>query len=339
MRELYARLKDEDWIEPWIDEENLLPGQDFDLEIHKAIRESDVIVVCLSVESVAKAGYIQKEFKRALASAEEKPEGTIYIIPLRLNDCAPPPKFTQWQWVDYFSEHAHEKLLQSLRLRANELSAYSNTPAAVDPDLYQLVKIEPGSRAPVSYPFWISKYPVTNHQYERFLIADDFAGEEYWSAIPKFDGDNQFAGSWEDDGLKWLQEKLKDYEYFPREAWRVEPQLWDHPKFGIAQPDNPVVGITWFEANAYCKWLCAHWRELLEAEVNSAFIPKEIRLPLETEWVIAAGGDRPHERYPWDKPGKTTAEINEIVKRANIKANSGTPCRLTNIPKGLAFTV
>ncbi len=78
VRKLYARLNSEVWIDPWLDEERLLPGMDWDLEIQKALRVADLIIVCLSSESVAKEGYVQREFKRALSYAEEKPEGTIY---------------------------------------------------------------------------------------------------------------------------------------------------------------------------------------------------------------------------------------------------------------------
>ena len=55
-----------------------------------------------------------------------------------------------------------------------------------------------------------------------------------------------------------------------------------------------------------------------EASANSGFTPRQIRLPLDMEWTIAAGGDRPDGRYPWDKPGKATTDVNEIIKRANI---------------------
>ena len=89
VRELYKRLAAEKWIDPWLDEENLLPGQDFDLEIYKAARDSDSIIICLSKVSVAKEGYVNKEIRRALDAADEKPEGAIYIIPLRLDDCTP----------------------------------------------------------------------------------------------------------------------------------------------------------------------------------------------------------------------------------------------------------
>ena len=56
VRELYKRLSAEKWIAPWLDEEDLLPGQDFDLEIIKAARNADAIIICLSKVSVAKEG-------------------------------------------------------------------------------------------------------------------------------------------------------------------------------------------------------------------------------------------------------------------------------------------
>jgi hypothetical protein len=71
-------------IHPWLDEENLLPGQAWELEIPKAVRSSDIVIVCLSRGSVSKAGYVQKEIKFALDVADEQPEGAIFIIPLRL---------------------------------------------------------------------------------------------------------------------------------------------------------------------------------------------------------------------------------------------------------------
>src|SRR5688500_14927865 len=76
VRDLYRRLVGEG-IDAWLDQEKLMPGQDWQLEIPRAVRESDVVVVCLSKKSVTKEGYIQKEIRFALDSAKEKPEGTI----------------------------------------------------------------------------------------------------------------------------------------------------------------------------------------------------------------------------------------------------------------------
>jgi len=343
VRELYKRLADNPWIDPWLDDEKLLPGQDFDLEIYKAARDSDTIIICLSKVSVAKEGYVNREIRRALDASDEKPEGAIFIIPLRLDDCTPSfERLKRLHYVDYFVPNAHEKLIQSLRLRADALRieiAKSSVPKPIsrptpapnnDLDLHSFIKIDLGSHGPVPYPFWIAKYPVTNRQYERFVKADDFAKEEYWLNFPKFDENCNSIGDWKDDGLRWLQKKMEDYTYFPRESWKIYPPRWKDQNFGIAKPDNPVVGITWFEANAYCKWLKAHWNELPEALANPGISSLYLRLPLDREWIAAAGGVG---RYPWDKPGKVTTDINEITKRANVIGRT-TP--VNQYPEGIS---
>ena len=58
-----------------------MPGQDFDLEIYKTARDSDAIIICSLKISVAKEGYVNKEIRRALDGADEKPDGTIFLIP------------------------------------------------------------------------------------------------------------------------------------------------------------------------------------------------------------------------------------------------------------------
>lgn len=65
VRGLYERLRTRS-IRPWLDEKRLLPGQDWDLEIKKAVHNSDVVVVCLSRRSITKEGYVQKEIRFAL---------------------------------------------------------------------------------------------------------------------------------------------------------------------------------------------------------------------------------------------------------------------------------
>jgi TIR domain/KTSC domain len=120
VREIYSDLL-EDGAEPWLDEKNILPGQDWDTEIRKAVRKCDAILVCLSSTAANKEGYIQREIKIALDIADEKPEGTIFIIPVRLEECEVPHRLSRWQWVDYFQEDGYEKILGSLRIRANSL--------------------------------------------------------------------------------------------------------------------------------------------------------------------------------------------------------------------------
>ncbi|MBL0347539.1 TIR domain-containing protein [Candidatus Villigracilis affinis] len=198
VRKLYNLLAAEKWINPWLDEENLLPGQDFDLEIYKATRDADAIIICLSKISVTKEGYVNKEIRRALDIAQEKTEGAIYVIPLRLDDCAPSfERLKQLHWLDYFKPNAHEKLLKSLHARAIALNiekqditdeALPNIRPFIsisdDLDLYRFIEIKPIEKSRIVYPFWIGKYPVTNAQYERFLNASDFASPFHWLEFP-----------------------------------------------------------------------------------------------------------------------------------------------------------
>jgi hypothetical protein len=119
-RDLYRRLLAEG-IDAWLDEEKLLPGQNWRVEIPKAVKSADIVIVCLSRASVSKEGYVQKEIKFALDIAEEKPDGTIFIIPLRLDDCQVPDRLADLQWVNLFDKSGHKKLLDALRLRAASL--------------------------------------------------------------------------------------------------------------------------------------------------------------------------------------------------------------------------
>ncbi len=113
IRKIYNRLKNEG-IVPWLDEEDILAGQDWNSEIRKAVRSSDVILVCLSKKSINKSGYVQKEIKFALDIAEEKPEGSIFIIPIKLDDCETPERLSIWQWVEYSQTNWYQILMKTL---------------------------------------------------------------------------------------------------------------------------------------------------------------------------------------------------------------------------------
>jgi len=118
VRNLFHRLRN-DGVDPWLDEEKLLPGQEWQQEIPKAVRQSDVVLVCLSKASINKVGYVQREIRFALDIAEEQPEGFIFIIPVRLEECSIPGRLQKWQWVDLFRENGYQRLMLSLKARAN----------------------------------------------------------------------------------------------------------------------------------------------------------------------------------------------------------------------------
>jgi hypothetical protein len=112
---------------PWLDSEALLPGMDWDLEIKKAMRASDAVIVCLSSLSVSKEGYIQKELKFAQDIQDEKPRGTIFLIPLRLDACEVPYDLQPIQWSEYAAPDGFEKLVQALNVRAKQVGKHEGS--------------------------------------------------------------------------------------------------------------------------------------------------------------------------------------------------------------------
>ena len=132
VRDLYLRLKADGFL-PWLDEENLIAGQDWEYEIRKAVRQSDTVVVCLSRNSINKTGFIQKELKYALDVADEQAEGSIFMIPLRLEECDVPERLAKWHWINYFEDDGHERLVQALRAKRMAGSAQAASDISVPP--------------------------------------------------------------------------------------------------------------------------------------------------------------------------------------------------------------
>lgn len=119
VRELVSRLRTGP-VDPWLDEEKLLPGHDWRLEIGKAIRAAHAVVVCLSTKSVSKTGFVQKEIREALDVADEQPEGSIFLIPVKLDDCQVPQRLQKWHWVKLDEPNGFERLLAALSARASD---------------------------------------------------------------------------------------------------------------------------------------------------------------------------------------------------------------------------
>ena len=119
VRDLYGKLKN-DRIKPWLDEEDLIPGQNWEYEIKKAVENTDLFVVCLSKRAVDKVGFVQKEIKFALDVADLQPEGRIFIIPLKLEECDVPARLKSWHWINYFEADGYFKLQRAMEKRTEE---------------------------------------------------------------------------------------------------------------------------------------------------------------------------------------------------------------------------
>jgi formylglycine-generating enzyme required for sulfatase activity len=116
--------------------------------------------------------------------------------------------------------------------------------------------------------FKIGKYPVTNHQYRRFVAAGGYGNEQWWSE--------------------------EGWQYKERYQWQ-QPRWWDDVRFNRA--GQPVVGISWVEAEAYCAWLTVQWHKAgkIREEQGKAEV---VRLPTRAEWEAAARSKHGQE-YPW----------------------------------------
>ncbi len=135
--------------------------------------------------------------------------------------------------------------------------------------------------------FWMSRFPVTNLQYRSFVEAGGYDEEEYWSenGWAWRNGVDSDLSIIDDEDLRQAYQSA--YAARPKEK-RNRPYWWNDPKWGA--PTRPVVGITWYESQAFCQWLNAHrppdWPE------------GRIRLPSEAEWEKTARGTHSN-LWPW----------------------------------------
>lgn len=123
VRDLYKLLAKESWIDPWLDEVKIKPGQDWELEIENAINKTDVVIVILSQNSVSRDGFVQKEMKIVLDKSDEKPEGIIYIIPVRIEKCDVPKRLAKLHWLEMSADNAdwYTRLREALVMKAELL--------------------------------------------------------------------------------------------------------------------------------------------------------------------------------------------------------------------------
>jgi len=129
---------------------------------------------------------------------------------------------------------------------------------------------EPRHTGRIDHPYRIGKYPVTVAQFRLFIDGKGYEMEKYWTT----------------EG--WARRE--------QEGWTT-PRFWDDPTWNV--DNHPVVGVSWYEAVAYCKWLTATNRD-----------GHFFRLPDEAMWEKAARGTD-GRRWPWGNdwdPAKLNAE-------------------------------
>jgi hypothetical protein len=111
---IYERLSDAGF-NPWMDTKDILPGEQWEVSILKAIQDSNFFLIFLSAKSISKRGFLQKEVKDALDILDQMLESDIYLIPVRLENCEVPERLRHLQWVDLFEPDGWERLIRAIR--------------------------------------------------------------------------------------------------------------------------------------------------------------------------------------------------------------------------------
>lgn len=106
--------------------------------------------------------------------------------------------------------------------------------------------------------FSIAQTSLTNAQFAPFIASGGYQDERFWSEM----------------GWRWQSGKHE-----------TAPAFWGDPLFNA--PDQPVVGLSWYEALAFTRWMAA--------ETGQPW-----RLPSEAEWEAAARGPDDEAPRPRD---------------------------------------
>lgn len=122
VRDIYQRLRACN-IDPWLDEKDLLPGENWEILIPEVIHKCDIILLCLSRTFLRKEGYGNYELRVILEAAKRKPFNTIYHIPYRLDDCEIPSVLAGIHYASNFVPEDFEKLLLACEKRREWLNA------------------------------------------------------------------------------------------------------------------------------------------------------------------------------------------------------------------------
>jgi formylglycine-generating enzyme required for sulfatase activity len=288
---LYNRLKQAGY-KPWLDKKDLIPGQIWRDEIPKAIKASQIFLACLSAKSANKQGYIQRELRIALDTLGEMLPGTIFFIPMRLEECEIPDlrmsevglNLRDIHRLDYWEEDGFEQLERAIgyqfKLEPEEpkqlLSVFN----------FEIVRVNAKGEQ--------IKKESKQSQYFREDLGNDITLEMV--AIP---GGTFLMGT-EDEEIERLVKKFNlDGFRWERPQHRVTVSSFYMGRYPITQSqwkaiaatakididletnpskfkgdELPVEQVNWYDAIEFCARL-------------SKLTGREYRLPSEAEWEYA----------------------------------------------------
>jgi formylglycine-generating enzyme required for sulfatase activity/energy-coupling factor transporter ATP-binding protein EcfA2 len=174
---------------------------------------------------------------------------------------------------------------------------------------------------------YFCKYPVTNKRYRRFISYLAGKESELLHELP--------LGLYGEKLIKYA-ESIKEYnEYLGKDPgnWQALLRSYYDDDKRFNGDDQPVVGVNWYAARAYCFWLsCLETVINRERKIEDVKQVADIyRLPTEPEWEWAAGGepDGSIREYPWPKDkGEPSSNL------ANYDGNVGATTPVGRYPEG-----
>jgi formylglycine-generating enzyme required for sulfatase activity len=283
VRDVYQRLKALGF-EPWLDEVDILPGQDWDYEIEMALEQSDFVIVFLSTRSVDKMGYVQREFRRAMYHSEEMPEGHIHTIPVKLDDCVVPRRFRRHQWANLSEDGAFDRIVRALHHGLGQRGKPVPEPSvAVSP--------QSSSAPPASArPHQVNVAPPHAVQPDTERITNDLgmtfvriAAGEFWmgtseevieALIKRYPN----YGGWLESEKPRHRVTISQPFYLgihPVTQAQWEAVMGSNPSRFEGKPDHPVETVSWEEVQQFL-------RRLNERQDGNLY-----RLPSEAQWEYA----------------------------------------------------
>jgi hypothetical protein len=114
VRDIYRRLWEAGY-QPWLDEEDLAPGQSWVQAIPSMLQDSDLILLFLSQHTRDDHGDFQGDLRRALDAWEGILGSVNPALLVRLDRSEIPDVLRRFQWVDYFAERDLARLIQVIR--------------------------------------------------------------------------------------------------------------------------------------------------------------------------------------------------------------------------------
>lgn len=113
--QIAERLLEEDAILTWIDRKDLLPGDNWKIEIKEALEKADRLLFFFSNSSINEEMWMRNSLKLTLSKAEDNNSIKKLIIPILLDDISIPTELRDLVWLKMWEKGAYEKLVIAIK--------------------------------------------------------------------------------------------------------------------------------------------------------------------------------------------------------------------------------